>query len=263
MNEPWKNDNCETIRAYFSYYSVPQAALLWCGVPIDRVDKELALALPISSSSEAGKSILKHPYIPCLEPRCRAIQNAIKENKLKVGRDGGRTFYMENDHVAYSRRTLTRTDLREWIAREFPNEKPAFLFDEIERSTHTAINAETFRTLQADRDALATRLEKAKKAYRNLQQEYDAIKGERDSLKTIVEKMAAPGERAETTYLNIIGGLLGLMLGKSPAGKQQSVFDNQAAIISALLGHYEGKRGIAARTLEEKFAAAKRSLSSS
>lgn len=66
--------------------------------------------------------------------------------------------------------------------------------------------------------------------------------------------------RAETTYLNIIGGLLALMLGKSPAGKAQSVFDNQAAIISALLAHHADKPGIAQRTLEEKFAAANRSL---
>lgn len=69
--------------------------------------------------------------------------------------------------------------------------------------------------------------------------------------------------RAETTYLNIIGGLLALMLGKSPAGNPQSVFDNQAAIISALLGHHADKPGIAQRTLEEKFAAAKRSLTGS
>jgi hypothetical protein len=66
--------------------------------------------------------------------------------------------------------------------------------------------------------------------------------------------------RAETTYLNIIGGLLDLMLGKTPAGKAQSVYDNQAAVINALLAHYEGKPGVARRTLEEKFAAAKRSL---
>lgn len=69
--------------------------------------------------------------------------------------------------------------------------------------------------------------------------------------------------RAETTYLNIIGGLLALMLGKSPAGNPQSVFDNQAAIISALLAHHADKPGIAQRTLEEKFAAAKRSLTGS
>lgn len=68
------------------------------------------------------------------------------------------------------------------------------------------------------------------------------------------------GKRSETTYLNIIGGLLALMLGKSPAGNPQSSFENQAAIIAVLLAHYDGKPGIAQRTLEDKFAAANRSL---
>lgn len=67
-------------------------------------------------------------------------------------------------------------------------------------------------------------------------------------------------ERAETTYLNIIGGMLALMLGKSPAGVPQSVYKSQAAIIDALLAHHENTHGITKRTLEEKFAAAKRSL---
>lgn len=69
-------------------------------------------------------------------------------------------------------------------------------------------------------------------------------------------------DRAETTYLNIIGGLLDLMLGKSPAGKPHSVFENQSKIIESLLAHYEGKQGISSRTLEEKFAEAKRRLKS-
>lgn len=66
------------------------------------------------------------------------------------------------------------------------------------------------------------------------------------------------GPRERQTLLNILAGLLGLMLGKTPAGKSQSVFGSQAAIIEALLAHYEGKSGITKRTLEEKFAQAKR-----
>ena len=68
------------------------------------------------------------------------------------------------------------------------------------------------------------------------------------------------GERAETTYLNIIAGLLGLMLGTTPSGKKISSFDSQASVISALLANYPRKSGIAQRTLEDKFADAKRSL---
>ena len=119
----------------------------------------------------------------------------------------------------------------------------ASLFDEVERKTHAAINADAFRALQADRDALKARIDKAEEWAKTIVAERNALLGERDSLRAMVEKMNAPGERAETTYLNIIGAMLALMLGKSPAGKPQSVFDNQAAIIAALLGHHEGKPG--------------------
>lgn len=75
-----------------------------------------------------------------------------------------------------------------------------------------------------------------------------------------MDKTGTPGERAETTYLNIIGALLDLMLGKSQGGQAHSIFNNQSAVIQSLLGYHEGKPGIAARTLEEKFAQANKSI---
>lgn len=78
-----------------------------------------------------------------------------------------------------------------------------------------------------------------------------------------------PGEVAnakqatrETTYLNIIGAMLELVLGKTPAGKPQSVFESQAAIIDALIAHHGTKPGISKTTLEAKFAEARRQLNS-
>jgi hypothetical protein len=58
----------------------------------------------------------------------------------------------------------------------------------------------------------------------------------------------------ETTYLNIIGGLLDLLVSGARCG-------NQTAIIATLLERHRHKPGLSQRTLEEKFAAAKRSLS--
>lgn len=72
----------------------------------------------------------------------------------------------------------------------------------------------------------------------------------------------AIGPREQTTYLNIIGSLVALMLDKSPAGKPLSVFDSQSAILEALLARHAGLQGLSQRTLEEKFAAAKRSIAS-
>lgn len=251
MKRPWETESCEHVQSYYTIYPVPVAAALWCGIPAGEVQEHLGAA------TEVHRAVYRHPYIPCLEPRCRAIHEAIEKGVLPVSRETGRAA---TDHVAPERRHVTRQNLKEWIAREFPSDKPAFLFDEIERKTHAAISADAFRALQADRDAARAELEKAKAWAAETIREMDAMRGERDSLRAMVEKMSAPGERAETTYLNIIGAMLALMLGKSPAGNPQSVFDNQAAIIAALLGHHEGKPGIAARTLEEKFAAAKRSL---
>lgn len=68
------------------------------------------------------------------------------------------------------------------------------------------------------------------------------------------------GSKIERTYQVIIGAMLELMLGKSKGGQSHSIFKNQSAIIDALVSHYPGKPGISKRTLEEKFAAAKREL---
>lgn len=252
--KPWHNKNdCEHLRAYHAYYPVPAAALLWCGVPPDDVQEELNRISPHPHI----RGVFTHPFIPCFEVRCRIIHDAIESRTLAASRENGK---VTDEHIAPERRHVSREHLKAWIAKEHPADKPAFLFDEVERKTHSSINADTFRALQADRDAARAELEKAKAWAAETIREMDAMRGERDSLRAMVDKASAPGERAETTYLNIIGAMLALMLGKSPAGKPQSVFDNQAAIIAALLGHHEGKPGISARTLEDKFAAAKRSL---
>lgn len=252
--KPWHNKNdCEHLRAYHAYYSVPAAAMLWCGVPPDEVEEELNRISP----NPHIRGVYTHPFIPCFEVRCRIIHDAIESRTLPASRENGK---VTDEHIAPERRHVSREHLKAWIAREHPADKPAFLFDEIERKTHSGITADAWRALQADHDTARAELEKARARMHEVVREMDAMRGERDSLRAMVEKTKVPGERAETTYLNIIGALLALMLGKSPAGKPQSLFENQGAIISAMLAHHEGKPGISPRTLEDKFAAAKRSL---
>lgn len=263
MKKSRESDSCEEIKAFYTFYTLPQAALLWCGVPPDEVDGELEKASPSGMDGAKKKAVLRHPYFPCLEPRCRVLHEAIDNSKLPAGRDGSKaSLISETSHIAYDRRTIFRDDLKTWIALNFPNDKPKFLFDEIERSTHSAINADTFRTLQANSAALQVKLEKANEENLALKESLDTIEGEYASLRKLVESFGTPGERAATTYENIIGGLLGLMLGTSPAGVPQSVFKNQSAIITTMLACYQDTPGISLRTLEEKFAAARRSLES-
>lgn len=254
--KPWLNDNCEHLRAYHEYYPVPVAALLWCGVPPEDLEDALSEMQPHPHI----RGVYTHPRIPCFEPRCRVIHCAIEANTLPASRENGK---VTDGHIAPERRHVSRAALKEWIAKEHPNDKPAFLFDDIERKTHNAISADAFRALQADRDALRTQLQKAQSDNENLGYQVAALQKQITVLEAKDKAGTEPSERSEKTYLNIIGGLLALMLGKSPTGKPQSVFESQSAVISALLGYYGHVKGMGDSNLEKTLAQANKTLKDS
>lgn len=245
--------NCGDSMGYYQRYPVPVAAALWCGVPADEVQQVLQHA------QDVGRAVVSVAYIRCLEPKCRALHEAIESGELRVYREDGPAIL---EHVKPERRHVARTELREWIAKHYPDQKPPTLFDATERQIHSGITPEVLQSLTAERNALEAKLNIVKTQYLEALEKLNSTQGERDSLKQMVEKMSSPGQRAETTYLNIIGGLLGLMLGKNSADKPNSVYIDQSSIISGLLGHYIGTPGIAPSTLEQKFAEAKRSIKS-
>lgn len=147
------------------------------------------------------------------------------------------------------------------MAENYPNQKPAFLFDVVEQQIHASITIDAYQTLEAENKRLSIRLENAVKTFQQQKHEISELQGERDSLRQMVDNAVQNIDgRSETTYLNIIGGLLSLMLGSSPSGRKLSEFANQGAIISAMLAHFEGIPGISVRTLEGKFAEANKSL---
>lgn len=174
MSKPWENERCDEFFGYYSIYPVPVAAALWCGIPPEEIERYL------NESEQTSRGIYKHPKVNCLEVKCRAIHDAINSKILPVSRENGR---VATDHVAPERRHVSRQNLKEWIEKQFPAQKPAFLFDEIERSTHTAINAESYRALQADRDALRVENEKLSTVITKVKSERDVLDGENRSLK--------------------------------------------------------------------------------
>lgn len=188
MTNSWETDNCAAMKAHYAVYSIPHAAALWCGVPEDRVPIILKEAEQLSTAG-LGRSIWKHPAVHCLEPRSRAIAEAIEKGDLPHGREDAATVSAD-DHVSYERRHFFGRDLRKWMEKAFPNEKPAFLFDDIERSTHTAISTDAYRALKADHDKLILRLDNAKGEFVKLRQEKESIESERDSLKSIVDSLS-------------------------------------------------------------------------
>lgn len=146
------------------------------------------------------------------------------------------------------------------MEKAFPNEKPAFLFDDIERSIHTAISADAYRALKAEHDKLAARLENAKAEFKKLRMEKESIEAERDSLRSVVGNLGAPGERAESTYQNMIAALLDCIGGNLPGIEKHPSFPNEAKLIDAICDHFRGYGGLSKSNLSRKFPEARRAL---
>lgn len=197
--EAYDQKSCNALEK--PYYRPIEAALRWCGL--------IAHEAEILRETRGGiyPHIEAFPQWPCLRANAEKIHDAIMNGEIPYGRDG-RTV-ADDDHVAEPRRTVRHTDLKAWMAKHYPDQKPQFLFDEIERGTHSAINADAFRALQADRDALKVRLAKAKEAYLALKADRDAIENERAL--TAQREQGEPSKdvatRERNTLLTIIAAL--------------------------------------------------------
>lgn len=257
MDNSWEKDSCTTMKAHYAVYSIPQAAALWCGAPDDQIEKIVKEATQLSPTG-LGRSIWTHPDISCLEPRSRAIAEAIENGSLPHGREDGKTV-APDDHVAHERRRVFGRDLKTWLLKEFPNEKPDFLFDDIEQ-THTTINPDTFRALQADRDALNTRLKNGIEKYKKLDTDKKLIENELASIKAKLKKLDTPSERAETTYQNIIAALLDCIAGNLPNVEKHPSFESEAKLIEAIDEHFKGYSGLSKSNLSRKFPEAKKTI---
>ncbi len=228
------------------FYSIAEAAVRWCNVkgrPVELDEK----GMPV-------RDVLN----PCLRARAEHVFAAIQDGTLPYGRDG--VPVRPGEHVARPRITIRHADLKRWMAEHFPGDKPAFLFDAMERATHSAINADSFRALQADRDALKRQLETAEERARRLELDLNRARAELKPLQALADQGRPMGERERATYLHTIGALLRLMLDRSPAGQPYSALKSQADVISKVLARHPDVEGLAASTLEHTFADANRAI---
>lgn len=199
MQNLWENDSCEHVKSYYTFYPVPIAAALWCGIPQVEIQEHL------DASTEVKRAVFRHPYIACLEPRCRAIHDAIEKGLLLVSREDGKSINGTTEHVAPDRRHVSRQHLKEWIGREFPADKPAFLFDEIERNTHPATNLDAYLSLKTESNSLRAKLQEAEGRAMAFDSEREAMTAELDSLRALVAKELTVTER--NTLLTMIAAL--------------------------------------------------------
>lgn len=234
-----------------TFYRPIDAALRWCN--LIRHEAEIIRAVEVCPE-RLGKIF---PQWPCLRATTEAIYDAVRNGELPYGCLG--ISVPMGSHVEPYQLTIRHSDLRHWMQIHYPDQKPSFLF-EPGKDAYEKVSLGTFLALKADRDTILRELNTLQQYHQDFLRDLQAIGLERDELKALVKTHGHVSERSEITYQNIIGVLVNLLLGHSPAGKPLSVFKNQAAIVDAVLARYRDVPGLSKRTLDEKFAAANRSL---
>jgi hypothetical protein len=232
-----------------AFYRPVEAAIRWSN--LTRFESRILAAVKNGPLPDRND----FPRWPLLRLNTERIFDAVRNGDLPYGKAG----ITRQDPSLFDDPELTvrHVDLKTWMSRFYPGERPSFLFDELEQQLHPALRLESVQVLLADREALKIQL-----AAR--EQSFDTLRAEHESLRQKVEQWTTSGrtttQRSEGTYLNIVGGLLTLLLGQSPSGKPYSSFGSVESVINALLAHHEGVHGISQRTLQAKFAQAKRNL---
>ena len=193
------------------------------------------------------------PQWPTLRRNAERVYDGILNKELPIAINGitvrdGAGANLDDPSVA-----IRHVDLKDWMCRFYPSHRPAFLFSRLERKANSGISRDSVQALFLEREGLLLRIAQREEGIKKLREQLRVLERSADS--------GAPlGPRSETTYLHILGGLLTLLLGSSPSGQRYSSFTSQEAIISALIAHHGERLGIAERTLQTKFAAARRSL---
>lgn len=247
MNESWAEHGCAEIKAHYTFYPVPVAAALWCGIPEGQVQEELARCIAVKDA------VLRHPTIECIEFRCRAIHDAIQNGELAVARENG---VRATDYVRPDRRHVYLLELKAWMAEKFPTDKPPLLFDEIERGLHPHITVDSFREINSDRDSLKIKNALLSDEVEKLRKEKEVLLSEKGRLVEELKHQIKIDPRARSAYLTLIWSLSALMVDEKEPDKLIPVFKSRAKLNEALVDQYDHLPGIAKRTIEDKFAEA-------
>ncbi|MCP5349235.1 MAG: hypothetical protein H7A04_20460 [Pseudomonadales bacterium] len=229
------------------FYRPIEVAIRWSGL----MRFESRILRTLGDKSIPGPN--DFPRWPMLRLNMERLYDAFRNGELPYGKSG----ITCDDPALLTDPDLTvrHVDLKTWMAHYYPDQKPEFLFDGIERHLHPAISFDSMQALLVDREALKLQLAELEKSFNTLNEQHRLLCQQTESKTGNDHPISL---RGESTYLSIVGGLLTLLLGQSPSGKRYSSFETTDSIISALLAHYPGQPGISERTLWAKFTAAKR-----
>ena len=233
------------------FYRPIDAAIRWCELT--------AYESLILDSTWDNSDYLNYafPEWPSLQTTVWKILDAIRNNEIPYGALG--VTVTPGTPVDLRLLTIRHSDLKRWMLHYHPDQRPSFLFSQTATHQET-VHYSTYLVLQADRDALQVQLKATEIQLQSLIDELKAAGLERESLRVIAENGQQLSDHSKTSFLNVIGALVNTMLGSSQAGRKHSIFGSQAAIVDSITAHYGDVTGLGKRSLDEKFAAGRRSL---
>ncbi|KPA91707.1 hypothetical protein PF66_01730 [Pseudomonas asplenii] len=154
--------------------------------------------------------------------------------------------------------TVRHVDLRTWLEKHYPDDRPRFLFSPPGRRW---LSQATIQELLNDHRNLAQRLNDTTTQCLALKQENTALTQQVADLQQQLQPDHL-SDRSRSTLLNIIGGLLTALRGRSPTGMPFTRYESDSAIMELIIAHHLGHIGISERSMQKHFAAARRSLAS-
>ncbi|WAH55514.1 hypothetical protein LZ023_20960 [Pseudomonas silvicola] len=197
------------------------------------------------------------PQWPYLHAYTERIYDAIVCGELPAWYLGRLLRPDTNVNRAYY--TVRRSDLRRWVERDHPDDKPKFLFSPIDEHTQ-CVSLGAHLAQKSELDVALRELLKLRQlhAVRTAELESQVSK-----LQTSLDRQGMsdkPSEDSTLIYCQIIGSLLAVTVGKSPDGQVQSIYKNQASVITEITRRFPAIRGLSKTTLDRKFAEAWRCL---
>lgn len=232
-----------------AYYHPIEAAIRWCNLH----HFELVILAQLGNRSRVDQN--DFPRWPKLFLNSERIFCAMLNGELQYGIQG--IDYHQPELIVDPAVTVGEAHLKSWMMLNYPEEKPRFLFNVTERK---GMSRATVQHLLSENHALTANLNECTQQQGQLRESLATLKQQLRQFKQLLLPSEQPSERSTATYLNIIGGLLGVLRGTSPGGQRLSVLNSDAAIIDMLIAFHGERVGISERTLQKHFAAARRHL---
>lgn len=232
-------------------YHPIEVALLWCNLA-EHATEVLAVAF-----YSPDKLLGLFPQWPYLHAYTERIYDAIASGELPAwylghligpGNDVDRAYF-----------TVRCSDLRRWIIRFYPDDRPRFLFSPLDEHTQ-CVTLGAHLAQKSELDVALRELNKLRRSHAERTAELESKIGQLQALLARFGLSESPPEDSTLFFYLIIGSILAVTLGKSPDGAVQSIYKNQSALIAEITRRYAKIRGLSKTTLDRKFAEARRCL---